>query len=160
MSGDNFDKFGDVIQQSEQTSSLAGGAMGDGLGSFDKAPYQLRPDGVLVEMQCRGCGRPKHMTVEWPEIVAIRCNVSPHVPYRQVPQLSRYASVWRPARAQAEAAWVPEGSNCNWCQTPVQPIFSVSECYRLIAKAKEQGALSEQDEVQLGNICMAAKGQR
>ena len=160
MSGDTYDKFGDVIQQSEQASSLSGGTLGDGLGSFDKAPYQIVPKGVLVEMQCRGCGRSKHMTVEWPELVAIRCNVSPHVPYSQVPQLAAYAAVWRPAQAQSEAAWVPEGSLCNWCQTPVQPLFEVADCARHIAGGKERGFLSQQDEVQLGNICMAAKGQR
>lgn len=153
---DNFDKFGDVIQDSEGIFAGGMGAIDDGLKKFDSASYQVRSDGVLVEMQCRGCGRPKHMLVEWPEIVAIRCNVSPHAAYGNVGQLQRFASVWRPAQAQSEPSWVPEGTACNWCQQLVQPVFSVAECYRLVLKAKESRSLSEQDEVQLGNLCMAA----
>jgi hypothetical protein len=153
---DEYDRFGDVIQASEGIFAGGMGAIDDGLKKFDSASHQVRQDGVLVEMQCRGCGRPKHMLVEWPEIVAIRCNVSPHVAYGQQPQLQRFASAWRPALAQSEPSWVPEGAACNWCQQLVQPVFTVAECYRLILKAKESQAISEQDEMQLGNICMSA----
>jgi hypothetical protein len=150
---DTFDKFGDVIQGSEGIFAGGMGSIDDGLKKFDSASHQMRADGVLVEMQCRGCGRPKHMLVEWPEIIAIRCGVSPHQAYGNIGELARFASSWRPAQAQSEPHWVPDGATCNRCGTPVQPMFSVAECYRLIAKAKSQGLLRESDEVQLGQIC-------
>lgn len=154
---DNFDRFGDVIQGSEGIFAGGMGAIDDGLKQFDKANSEVRADGVLVEMQCRGCGRPKHLLVEWPEIIAIRCNISPHVAFSQVQELQRFASPWRLAHGQNEPHWVPEGASCNRCGTLVQPMFSVAECYKLIARAKQQNVLQQNDEVQIGQICEHAK---
>lgn len=154
--GENYDQFGDIIGDSSGIFSDGKGAVDDGLKRFDQIVAQVVPEGITVEMSCRSCGRPRQLTVLWPELVALRCNVSPYDAFSRVPQLAAYASRWRVAAVPNGTYWIPEGMRCGKCGADVAPQFDPAECAKIIGEMKRRGWLSQQDEVQVGNVCMQA----
>lgn len=158
MSDEHWDQFEDLRDPGGIFSSSMAGEKG-GLREFDSVKDQVTGDGVVIEMMCRGCGRSKQVLITWPEVVALRCGMSPSIPYRQHPQLHEYGYVWRPAHEQP-GYWVPDGSHCDGCGLPVQPLVTTAECTKALIRAKQQGALNAEQEQQLGAICMAMRGGR
>ena len=67
---DVFDGFGDVL---EGTNGIFGGS--DGLQAYDSVQHQYGQEGLIVQIHCESCGKPRHMTVMWPELCAIKFNV-------------------------------------------------------------------------------------
>jgi hypothetical protein len=121
---------------------------------------QVIPEGMAVDMACRKCGKPRQLTVFWPELVAIRCNVSPFDAFRGHPQLNQFASRWRIAAVPEGTYWMPEEALCRNCGAPVQPLFSPDECTRHIAVLRNKGWLAAEDEVAVGRVAMAAAARR
>lgn len=157
MSGeDRFDQFNDIIGDCSGIFSDGKGCVDDGLKRFDKLVWEVSPSGVVVEMACRSCGRPRQLSVEWPELVALRCNVSPYDAFARSPQLAQFASRWRVAASPGSVVWVPEGMRCSQCGNDIAPQFDPNECARILGEMKRRGWLSQQDEVSVGNLCMQA----
>jgi hypothetical protein len=142
------DRFQDVVGGSagifDGTTTTIAGAQG-GLTNFDNLTTTQRQDGVAVGMQCRGCGRPVEMLVEYPELVCVKYGVSPHL----VVQLYRGQDQQHPnLRGQFQSAteWVYTSENQGWspnqfcsCRTWAAPIFTPEEAERLLAKARRSG---------------------
>jgi hypothetical protein len=155
MSGDDHDQFNDY-NDSQGIFSPGLGQVGDGLKCFDDIRHKLSPDGLLVEMACRpstagaGCGKTRQLLVGWPELIAIKCDVSPHDAFRGIPQLAEWASPWRLANGQEGVFWVPEGARCGDCGNLLQPLFSSEECARYILQMRKKGWLNQQDEQSVG----------
>lgn len=145
----NHDRFTDVVDGSAgifdgSTTGIAGTQ--GGLNSFDSPTTTSRQDGVAVGMQCRGCGRPVEMLVEYPELVCVRYGVSPHLVFQLYPQLrSQVREVTEWQYSQANQGWAPV-QTCASCRTWVPPIFTPEEAERLLAKARRSGWLTSDGE--------------
>lgn len=157
MSGD-----GDYFRDYDGVQGMFSPGLGqvdDGLKRFDTITSELSPDGLVVEMACRpstsgaGCGKTRQLIVGWPELVAIKCSISPHDAFRAIPQLAEWASPWRVANGQDGVYWVPESARCDNCGNLLQPLFSSEECAKYIAQMRKRGWLAQQDEQQVGQIC-------
>lgn len=153
------DRFADVVDSSAgifdgSTTGIAGTQ--GGLTSFDSPTTTSRQDGVAVGMQCRGCGRPVEMLVEYPELVCIKYGISPHLVFQLYPQLRRHVqqvTEWQ--YSQANQGWAPM-QPCASCRTWVPPIFTQEEGERLLAKARRSGWITSAGEKEMSDGAYSA----
>jgi len=138
----SFDGFGDVL---EGTAGIFSGS--DGLASYDSLQHQYDKNGMVVQLHCEHCGKPRHMTVEWPELIAIKHNVAPGEAYGQNPQMRAYgASQWMNTSASMHRgvpyAWYPQ-LRCR-CGNPfTRPLIRPGECEGHLAVARSNGWLTQ-----------------
>jgi hypothetical protein len=156
----DYDHFDDIINSREGIFAPGLGAVDDGLKRFDSIESDVTSQGLIIEMACRQCGRPKQLLVEWPEMVALKCMVSPSDAFRTVPALARFASPWRIARVPRGIYWVPEDTKCVHCGGVVQPLVGPDECGRYLAEMRQRGWLNPDDEKRVGTHCLRMASQR
>ena len=87
--------FDDIVD-SEQgifSDGNAGIVKESAMTQFSRAKPVPTPEGVLYEVMCENCG-PRKLAVEWPELVAVRQGISPHVAYHGQPILRGPPTVW------------------------------------------------------------------
>lgn len=160
---DEFDQFADV-------KANTFGIFADGLGSVDDAlrahtrtNSQLVDSGMLAELPCSGCGKPKQLVVEWAELIALRCDISPYDAFGGHPQLGQYASRWRRASPRDLAElhpnkqgdhWVTEGVVCGKCGVPIEIMVSPDECSIALTQAKRRKLITQNWEQGVGNWCL------
>jgi len=153
-----FDGFGDVIEK--QSGGCLGG---EGLHAHESARHQYDKEGVVVEVHCTGpvhggCGKPKHITIFWPEIIALKYDLSPHEAYAQV--APQFASEWRQAQSKPgmptiRHAFYPLGQNCSRCGEMVAPLVEPSECEAHLKQMRREGWMTPQQEKQFSDHCFA-----
>lgn len=160
---DQFDQFADVKAKSFGIFASGMGAVDDALKEHTRVNSRLVDRGMLAELPCSGCGKPKQMIVEWAELVAIRCGISPYDAFSAHPQLQPYASQWRRATArdmrelapnQQGEHWVTQGINCGKCGVPIEMMLSPDECSVALTHAKRQNMISKEWEQGVGNWCL------
>ena len=143
----SFDGFGDVI---EAGSGIFGSS--DGLEAFDSVRHRYAPEGLVVEAHCGACGRARHLTIDWPEVIALKYNVSPSEAYSQHPAMRQYASPWmNTSAAQARGvayAWYPQGAvRCSKCGTDFsRALIRPGECDGHLKEARRNGWMPPQAE--------------
>jgi hypothetical protein len=153
MSHDNFDEFNDVRRK---TRGCFGG---DAWDEHESCKSQLGPRGLTTEMPCGGCGAPKQLLIDWGELVAIRCHVSPARAYGA--GASDWVQVHPRLVAQAGAQgehWSPYNSLCGRCQKPLEMLLSPAEASAHVTNGIRSGWLHPQQEQQLGTACVRAGG--
>jgi hypothetical protein len=143
---DVFDGFGDVL---EGTAGIFGKS--EGLEAFDSVQHQYGPEGMVVQIHCESCGKPRHMTVMWPEICAVKFNVSPQEAYAQHPTMRQYAVVQWMSTAGAvhrgvPYAWYPQ-VRCRCGNTIQRPLIQPSECDQHLAEARRNRWLPQNAEM-------------
>lgn len=153
MSNDDFDKFGDIINGNNGIFGAESAAMEQGLANFDSARTVATADGVVVEMACRGCGRGVKLTLEYPELVAVKYNVAPHVAFHGKPNIVRNPVAW--AYSPREQAWWPNYP-CSHCRTPCAPLVTPEEAEKHLAKARRNNWINPQGEQYVASIAGAA----
>jgi hypothetical protein len=155
MPPDQYDSFGDIINRSDgifsgNEANIAG--QDGGLQAHDTARTQATMEGVAVEMQCRGCPRPLRLTVEYPELVAIKYNVPPQEVFRRYPQYVRGVTEWR--YSPSEQAWWPV-TRCSGCQNIVGPMFTPEEAEHHLARARRNAWINPAGEQQVSQLAYA-----
>jgi hypothetical protein len=145
----DFDAFGDIINS--QTGIFAGESAGlePGLENFDRAQTVAKNDGVKVVMHCRavagsgqGCGRAIQLSIEYPELVALKYGISPHAAYAGSTVMADPAE-WR--YNEREQAWFPLQS-CPNCRTLTLVFVTPEEAEKHLATARRQGWIDPRGE--------------
>ena len=72
---DEYDEFSDILGDNDEGGVFAG----SGHKNFENVRQTTQADGVKVELQCRSCGKPAAVVMEWPELFIIGTN-GPNVP--------------------------------------------------------------------------------
>jgi hypothetical protein len=155
-----FDGFGDIINRSDgifgaSEPNIAG--QDGGLKAHDSVRTQATQHGVAVEMQCRGCPRPLRLTVEYPELVAIKYNVPPqevarYAAAQRLPPVLQEVTEWR--YSQQQQAWWPV-QTCSGCRNIVGPMFTPEEADELLRKARRMGWIDAKGEEYVSKISYA-----
>ena len=151
-----FDGFGDIIEKN------SGGCLGgEGIDAHESVRHQYQSDGVVVEVHCTGprhggCGKPKHLTIMWPEMIAIKYDLSPHEAFSSF--LPAYASEWRVAQTKPgmpaiRHSWYPAGVNCTRCGEMIAPLVEPSECEGHLRQMRRQGWMTPKDEMAISQHC-------
>ena len=152
-SGEEFDRFGDVINGNNGIFGSDTAAMEQGLVNFDTARTVATAQGVVVEMACRGCGRGVKLTIEYPELVAVKYNVAPHIAFQGQPNILQNPVPW--AYSPREQAWWPHYP-CNHCRTPCAPLMTPEEAEGHLAKARRNRWIDTAGEQYVAGIASRA----
>jgi hypothetical protein len=141
----NWDGFGDVL---EGTNGIFGAS--DGLQAYDSVQHQYNAEGLVVQLHCESCGKPRHMTVMWPELIAIRHNVSPQEAYSQHPGMRQFSGApWLNTAAVAHRgvpyAWYPQ-LRCRCGNTIQRPLIRPGECDHHLQEARRNRWMPPQAE--------------
>lgn len=123
----NYDRFGDVVQQVAGIFGADTPAMDNGLADFDAAPTVADSEGVHITMRCRGCGGSRNITAEWPEIMCIARGISPH-------EVISGMTPWQ--YSQVGRGWYPLIA-CSGCSTPVVPLVPMQEAQQHLKTGSE-----------------------
>ena len=151
MGDANFDAFGDIINHEsgifgDSEPNIAGA--GGGLKAHDTPKTLATPEGVVVEMQCRGCPRPLRITVEYPELYCVMRNLNPQEVLRYAPNQVSDVVPW----GYSQNAWWPH-CECRSCRTPALPMFTSREAATHLQNAKQMGWINPQGEAMMARLC-------
>jgi hypothetical protein len=106
----NFDRFHDVVIGNR------GIAEGQALSEHEQVHSAVTPEGPVLEFTCQGCGTPIQMTLEWPEVIALKYGIDPALCWRGQQQVVGNPMPF--SYSSKENAWVPLGrcgnGACNW----------------------------------------------
>jgi hypothetical protein len=108
-------------------------------------------------MSCRGCGRGVKLTVEYPELVAIKYSVAPHVAFANQPGVLNSPCQW--AYSPRERAWWPNYP-CSHCRTPVAPLITADEAEKHLAEARRSSWIDPNGEQYCAKVCSAVSQQQ
>lgn len=157
----HYDAFGDVL---EGTNGIFENS--EGRQAYESCRHQYDRDGMVAECHCEICGKLRHVTTTWPELVALKHNVSPAEAYGHVPQLQPFATQWAntaPAMHKGVPyAWYPLGMDCPNCpgrrgdRAFRRPLITPGECEAHLREGRRIGALPQNMEVPLMQLAKTA----
>jgi hypothetical protein len=156
MSADNYDQFGDVINNQAGIFGAGQPNIGDGLHGFETPTTRVVPDGVAVEMDCRKCGSPARITLSFQEMVAVMYNIAPHFAFHGMQQqlgLPGGLTEWRYSTGQE--AWFPVIA-CNRCGEALAPLFTPDEAEHHLRKARQNQWINPAGERHVAQVCVEA----
>ncbi len=145
-----FDGFGDVIESNEGIFTES-----DGLQAYDSVKHTTQPHALVVQVHCASCGYPRHLEIPWPELIALKYNISPHEAWGSVPSMRQFSSAWRQTNTArgVNYAWCPASIQCKCGVLFERPLFFPSECESLMQTARAQGNLDRGQEKQMSDHC-------
>jgi hypothetical protein len=150
---DDYDAFGDIINEQAGIFGNEQASLEPGLKKHDSVHTKPDKAGVVLQMTCQGCGRPTHMTVEWPEMVALKYGVNPVIAFRGNPGLLREPTPWE--FLPHEAAWRPR-LRCRQCNFHFPVRIEPHEPERLLAAGRRQGFILPRGEAEVSRIALQA----
>jgi hypothetical protein len=129
MSEDNFDQFGDILQKETGIFGLDTASMNNALHKHDTAQTTVLPDGVHTTFECPDCGSSREINAEWPEVVCLSMNVSPH-------QVIDGMTAW----AFTAQGWCPVAIRCSGCtQNDLRIYITQQEAAGHVKTGESQG---------------------
>jgi len=143
MSDQDYDQFQDIV------NAATGIFEGSGLRAHDSVSTAVRPEGVVLEFVCQGCSRGQQVTLEWPEVIALKYGVDPAFAYRGRQDIVRSPMSFKPL--SKESAWAPQEtcSNDGW-HYALRIFFDEPE--RWLQQARRAGYIGTQAEQQLSQF--------
>lgn len=134
------------------------GIFGNAYTDMQKADATLVREGVKLTFRCPGCGLVTDVTLEWPELMALKYNLNPAVVFRQFPGHVQHPMSWQ--YNAAERAWAPDAT-CDSCPFHFGLRLSPDEPARYLKQAWRAGLLSPQGTQQVEALCkqLQASGQ-
>lgn len=150
------DKYGfdDIVDNQKGIfGSDCAGLCGSAMDAFSQANGVPTPEGMVYEVTCENCG-PRKIVVEWPELIAIKSQISPHIAFQRAPNLVQQPTAWGfDARHQG---WYPD-VRCRSCNWQFRMMVSPVEVERAIRVAISQGWIPEAAFGQIMNLCAQVK---
>jgi predicted component of type VI protein secretion system len=147
MANIDYDVFADVINGNNGIFAEEAAALEPGLSKYDSAHTVAAPDGVHINMFCRGCGYPKDVTLGYHEMVAIKYRCPPQAAYQGTNAAVNTQYGW----SAPNGAFYPK-VGCTSCGTPCAPLITPEEAEKHLATARANAWISPQDETQLAHM--------
>lgn len=113
------------------------------------------PEGVTVQFDCARCGSRKVMTVEWPELLALRAGVPPAFAYQRAQGLPMRGAPLDWKWDGQEQVWWPD-LPCSLCRKPLLVWLSPNEVQQNVDMARSRGFFSPQVEQACAQFCSVA----
>lgn len=146
--------YDDIIDSSKGIfGSDCAGLCGSAMDAFSQANGNPTPEGVTYEVTCENCG-PRKIVVEWPEFIAIKNQISPHIAFQRAPQLVQSPTAWGfDARQQC---WYPD-VRCRSCNWQFRMMVHPGEVERSLRIALSQGWIQDAAFAQVSGLCQQMK---
>lgn len=159
MSNTGYDDFDGLMDNTGIFGSDTA-SMDNALTEFDAIRTQPTPQGIQVDMTCRqskltqakGCGMPIRLLIEYPEAVAVKYNVQPHLVFGQMGGVLSKPVEWR--YSDDMGAFFPL-EKCR-CGALCAPHFTPAEAEAHLRVARERGWIDPASEQQLSKIAAQA----
>jgi len=149
----DYDAFQDVIEGVNGIFGQEQAALDPGLKKHDSVHAQVSKEGVVLQFSCQGCGKPTQLTIEWPEVVALKYGVNPEIALRG--HSSGVNDVARWEFLPHEQSWRPH-LKCGGCQFWFPIRVSPDEPERFLASARRRGMINPEGEAGIAQICARA----
>jgi hypothetical protein len=121
---DGAEYFDDIM---EQDRGLYGDA--EGLTEYDRVDTKMTPEGIEVAMNCRNCGRPAKIVIEWPELFVAANGIVP--------------SGWQPSAANGTMYPALTCPKCSERDT-LCPHMTPDEAQRYLRSAASRNLVTQQ----------------
>lgn len=160
MNQKKYDDFADICHGQSGLFGTDQAGLDAGLKQHDGCTATVAPDGLALEFRCNGCGRPRKLTLDFAELVAISHGLNPQAAFRgQAAQLCSDPTAW--VWSQKEKSWALR-MKCNHCtfhypvrMGPDEPAKFLKSAYRQ-SFINPQAAKGVQQHCQ--RIVQAARG--
>lgn len=161
MSNHIPDDFADIIETTH-------GSFGESLGQFEGVTDAVQPDGAAFEFMCQGCSRPVRLTLDYPELVALKFKMSPHIAFSpQRPSMSQMARGPASQFCGSPSQWKPETGKGEWrilnkcqhCQWNLRLVLKFNEPEALLKRARNEGYFPRDKEAAVTQHCQALLAQ-
>lgn len=156
MSTDDYDRFADVQEDVHGIFGADQPGMEPGLKKHESVLAKPTREGVVLELSCQGCGKPTKMTIEWPEVVALKYGVNPVIAFRAHPGVVKFPTRWE--FLPHEHSWRPE-MKCRHCQFWIPLRISPDEPERFLKVGRRNGLIHPAGEKQVSQVAAAAAAQ-
>jgi hypothetical protein len=149
--------FRNIVEGQQGIFDAAQPALGgdSAMASYAKATTSPTREGLKIEFQCENCGNGRILVAEWPELIACKYGLQPHVAYGPLAQrgiqVVQSPAAW--GYDQENQAWFPDlRCRCSW---PSRPLVSLQEIEQMLRAAVSRGFLSQIDNKKLSDHCFA-----
>lgn len=153
---EGFEDIADAIDHQQGIFDGAAPAINGASAMANYARAHTRPaqQGLIISFTCEGCGRPRDLVAEYPELIAIKYGLQPHVAYQGLQQrVVMNPTAW--GYDQQHRMWFPDGRcSCGW---PARPLLSVTEAENALRLAQSSGWIPPQAVQQLSHHCDAMR---
>jgi len=136
----SYDSFGDVVSGHQ---GIFDGLGGQALKTHDSVHSEVTLAGLVLEFYCHGCGKPRQLVVEYPELVALKYGVNPAVAFRGRSDILETPINWR--FVAKENSWRPD-MTCDGCDFHLFVRIAPSEPGKYIESARQRGFLRPEKE--------------
>lgn len=149
----NYDDFRDIVERNQGVFGDTEASLEPGLRAHDGVQSRVMPEGAAFEFRCDGCGKMRRLILEYPELVALKFRLSPHVAFRgQAAQFCRSPSTW--VWAPEEHAWRLK-LQCSSCPWHYRLKLSPQEPEQYLARARRENYINRDGEAAVQNHCNA-----
>jgi hypothetical protein len=148
----NYDGFGDVLAQTQGVFGAEQAALQPGLKRHRTVHAQPAEEGVVLQFECQVCGQPSVITVEYPEVVALKYGVNPVIAFRNHPSMLKEPTRWEFSPSQN--GWNPD-ITCRACNANCKKdvLIEPHEPELMLAGARRRGFINAGGEHQVSAIC-------
>lgn len=149
-----YDAFGDVRASTDGVFGAEQAALQPGLKKHQSVHSQATPTGVVMQFECQVCGQPTLMTIEYPEMVALKYGVNPMIAFRGRGDILKHPTRWE--YNPADNGWVPDAA-CPNCQAKQRDLcIEPHEPELLLAAARRRGYINKTGEAVVSQVCAQA----
>ena len=148
MSTDEYDEFDDYKR--DHAGIFGVGALKDHEGCV----HTVVREGVNLEFSCQGCGRSTRVTLEWPELVALKYGHNPAIIFARAPQLVQTPMSW----VWGEDGWRPD-AKCPHCGFYFGLRLNSGEPEAILKHGRRAGFINPAGEQQVSQFCARATQQ-
>lgn len=159
----SWDSFGDVDVDTQGVFGAEQAALRPGLKQLRTVHAVVRPNGILMQFDCQVCGTPTVMSIEYPELVALKYGVNPVIAFQGQPKMLKEPTRWEFAPGASindPTGWRPD-IKCSQCNANAGKDLCIEqhEPELLLKGARQRGYIDEGAEAQISNHCASvAKG--
>lgn len=136
-----------------EASVTGRGAMDDWI----QARTQPSKEGLVIHLMCESCGSRRTVTPEYPELIAIKYGLQPHVAWAGTGVLHT-PTVW--GFDQRMNAWFPDAICPGACQQPLRPLITIAEADEALRRAQQSGWISPKTVQDMSKHCAAMQMRR
>jgi hypothetical protein len=141
----DWDNFDDIVHGSMGIYGDDTAALDHGLVRLDSVTTHPTQQGVALEFRCHGCGKTRRLTLDYPEIVALKNQMSPHIAFGpQAPPQLRQVQVTDPTNWtwRGHEGW---GLNmrCDKCPYHYSVRMSADEPDKILRSALRLGFIDQ-----------------
>jgi hypothetical protein len=139
-----YDQFQDIVNAS---TGIFGG---EALEAHMKVRAVPTPEGALLEFTCQGCNAGTQLTLEWPEVIALKYGVDPAIAYRGRPDIVEkpMSFSWK----KDENAWRSNGK-CQRCPFHYGIRIAPNEPEQWLAAGRRSNFIPQRAENPLSAYC-------